>query len=208
MEIRKQIALGEREKRQIAEIYHHSFPASERMDFDIVEKRVESKELLLFIAYSDMQIVGFGVVNTLSSGSACLFEYLAIRQDKQSLGIGSKLLSHIIMALSSDDHVLGMLLEVEPIEGAPPKEVSMRKKRIAFYERFGATRLDIVPNYYMPDLSGSGYIPMSLMWLPLKAKESELSTKEIKEFIKRIYICSYSADPNNKQLMKILDGMK
>lgn len=208
MEIRQEHKLKSRQIRQISEIYSKSFPVFEQLPFSILEDSIRNQNRLLYIVEEGKEILGFAIVKPLSCEISYLLEYLAIKENKRSLGIGSTLLSHLIKSVSNRKNILGMLLEVEPIEGAPPDEARIRERRVHFYLKHGAIIVNEALSYCIPNLSGAGSIPMKLLWIPGYTTKSTISGKNLKECIISIYTDIYGTDQNNILLKSILDGLE
>lgn len=139
----------------VIDIYREAFPASERMDEAALRGSIESGRRSLWMLDRD----AFAIALDLRTASPWIFgEYLAVRADARSGGLGGTLLAAL--------HAVGrpVVLEVEDPEWAG----ELAARRIAFYERFGARRVPGTAGFVAPDLATPGSsVPMWLLALPV-----------------------------------------
>ncbi len=115
-------------------IYQASFPIEEKVLFDkIITRKLSSQCKYHLFAITDYQDV-IGMISIVCFDTFVFIFYLAIREDKQGLGLGEKTLAFIKKYYNKP-----IVLEVE-------KGITLnQKRRIAFYERNGFCQL---PYYY------------------------------------------------------------
>ena len=208
MEFLEGKSLSRSQLSQLREIYEKSFPESERLDFQILLDTVHTQNRVLYIAKEKEDVLGFAIINRLQCSIACLLEYIAVKEGNRSQGIGTAFLDYLVRIISNWENAEGILLEVEPMEGAPPDEVAIRERRIKFYLRNGASIIDGAASYCMPNLSGSGILPMKLLWIPVGTTKSIISGEKLKECILSIYSDVYGRSHDSSLVMSILDGLE
>ncbi len=173
---------------QIRSIYDTSFPASERDDFETVFLIPRGQATWVV---SDLnRIVGFAVIAWLPNGKHGLLEYAAVAPDVRSLGLGGRLLDAI-----TDESILEgrdrLVLEVEdPAEATSP---DWARRRILFYQRWGARPIRCLRRYFMPDFRNpSNRIPMILLDRPFQ-DTGDLSGDELRSLLTDIYELEYQS---------------
>lgn len=144
-------------------IYESSFPLTERLPFDEMIAYIRSGRRRLLVAECDSTVVGFAITSELVC-EVQLLEYLAVRSKQRSKGTGRRILDEVSGRLEKEGR-RGLLFEVEPQGRGNASEREDRKRRIAFYERAGATIVSGAPRYVMPNLADGQPLEMVLMWL-------------------------------------------
>lgn len=117
-------------------------------------------------------------------------EYFVIKKEFQSMGYGSKVLE---ILKSHFPDMNGLFLEIEHEDKASPNTT----KRIKFYEKNGAKKLDIK---YIHPTPGGGR-PMYLFYLPIK-KNLLPDREETLKVMKKAFEYLHSYIPNIKQIYK------
>ncbi len=139
-------------------IYRASFPAAERMGEDALRASIQSGGRRLWTLGS---VDAFAIALDLATAPPWVFgEYLAVRADARSGGLGGGLLGTL--------RGLGrpLVLEVEDPEWGG----DMAARRIRFYERHGARRVPGSEPFRAPDLETPGEsVPMWLLQVPADA---------------------------------------
>jgi len=131
-------------------------------------------------------VIGFAAAAVFKGVGAGLLRYLAVTPPEQSSGVGSALLA----ALARDFPVDGVLIECE-VPGRTGDMVQATR-RLAFYERWGAQRLECLEDYFMADFSKPGErIPMVLLWKPLMAVEQPRGQR-LRAALEAIFESSYA----------------
>ncbi|MBE0450404.1 MAG: GNAT family N-acetyltransferase [Clostridia bacterium] len=122
------------------------FPKGERKALDVFIRLFETGDYKLLIAFSETGIeVGYAFLYTIRKLSILWLDFIVIHPEFQGKGYGSKFFDKMS---SFYDSYIGMLLEVEIPEEANENQM----RRISFYERMGAVRLNL--KYYLPNEFG------------------------------------------------------
>ena len=207
MKIVRLSQFSEKLARQVEKTYESSFPPSQRVEFSKLVSSIASGERSAFVAQDADRVIGFAVTMPLARARIFFLEYIAVSAESRSSGAGSVLLKHIADTLLSLESAEGLLLEVEPPEG-PESDPSRR--RVRFYLRNGASLIHDVLSFCMPDLSGSGSVPMRLMWLPLIPGKT-IGNSSLRECVISIYCDAYEVAVDHPLLqaaLKDLDSVK
>jgi GNAT superfamily N-acetyltransferase len=142
--------------------YVHDFPIYERKTYDYLKKLLLGKQVKLLLAKNNaLHILGYAFIYEDKSEKIWWLEYIAITSEFRGCGIGSTFFKKIINFMAID--YLGMVLEVEIPNSPIGKELQLQYKRLKFYEKLGAKRLDV--DYYYPHQQG--FLPMYLYFFPL-----------------------------------------
>ncbi len=158
--------------RQTDEILVEAFPEEERRELEEVHSLLGSSELELLVPVENGEALGMLMVWNLPN--RVFLENFAVRKDRRSCGLGSKMLSFVRQYWQKS-----VILEVEPPAG------ETEQKRIAFYQRNGF-HLSYFP-YLMPNLRGAGEpLPLLLMSCPEKMEDKE-ARKAAEELYKTAY---------------------
>jgi GNAT superfamily N-acetyltransferase len=176
-----------------AAIYEESFPASERDATDDLLASIEAGRRDGYVASEDGVTVGMAVVLRLEGPPVAFLEYIAVDPRRRSRGIGADMLRQLRLELGG---LAGILLELEPPEGASGEERVTRERRLDFYLRNGAAIVDCAPRFRAPNLERPDeQIAFTLVWLPL-AREGEPppSGPFLRESVAAILTQSYELD--------------
>jgi GNAT superfamily N-acetyltransferase len=154
--------VSELDYQQILTIWEEAFPPSERSAHDTVSRRDST---WLWTAHSpDGTLIGFATALLLASSRTAYLEYLAVAPSRRGSGAGTALLSRIATDLRAEQSVCGVALEVEDPDRTTGND-PLVTRRIAFYERWGARPLDLLRDYFMPDLASPGNrVAMIILW--------------------------------------------
>lgn len=145
-------------------IYEQSFPLAIRAPWETIEHHRDDEELLVLLTESG-EVGGFALIRHLGPTLMTFVRYLAVDQSKRSTGLGSALVSGLVVRLA-DRGREALLLDVEAPFGEHAHE---DQRRIAFYERCGLALLD-VPGYAPPAHGGTDEeVPLLLMGMPTGA---------------------------------------
>lgn len=186
-----------RQKEEVSQIYHASFPPSERAAW---AERVDSGSW--FVAETEGRVVGLALVRSLSCPGIYLLEYMAVAEETRNQGIGSLLFRQTMRLLSRREGARGVLIEVEPEAQGSEQE----RRRIAFYSRNGAQEVPAVDGYCMPDLADeSKRVPMKLMWFPLN--DELISHSMLRACIVSIYMDVYKRAKDDPLLRSVLASL-
>jgi len=135
------------------------FPANELKDYKHFQKLLANEKYKLIWARQQEKIIGYALIYEFEHLPAIWLDYMAIDQQFRNAGYGS-LFFHKITQSKRDGYV-GTFVEVEiPEEDSDSREQQIR--RINFYERMGARRLNI--SYKLP--TNDGGLPLYLYFRP------------------------------------------
>jgi ribosomal protein S18 acetylase RimI-like enzyme len=187
----------------VENIYTVSFPPEERVDFASISADIRAGQHELHLVSQGRTPIGFAYIATLHSSQVSFGEYIAIAPEYRDRKIGSSLLQYLWATLR-ERNILGFVFEVEPEDEGTKEERSLRKRRIGFYQRNGADLVNCAPAYEMPNLSGTGSLRMSLMWIALAGGPQELRGELLRSCIRDIYVQIYDRGPNDSLLQGVL----
>ena len=183
---------------QIYESFERDFPENERKPLTHLENLMNTGTYDLLIAHDDIQTerVGYALVFRVPETKQLWIDFIAIEQAHQGKGLGSIFMKKIIETAAHD--MDGVLLEVEiPEVGNYESDENLylfQLRRIAFYERLGAIKLDV--DYVLP--SDDGGVPMYLYHIPL-TNVSSLGEDGIHRTVERVYRFIHSDVSKQKQ---------
>jgi ribosomal protein S18 acetylase RimI-like enzyme len=167
LKIRQAVELDGAAQAAFRRIYEDSFPPDQRDEPDILFATVASGRRLCYLAERGGAVAGLAVLLPLLGEEVTYLEYLAVDGSVRSRGVGGHLLEHVLARLAQgSSSVDGIVFEVEPPDEAEGSERLLRARRIAFYERHGATAVSCAPHYRVPALSADHELSFTLMWLP------------------------------------------
>jgi ribosomal protein S18 acetylase RimI-like enzyme len=194
---------------RLAGIYEVSFPPSERENTADLVASIAAGERLLYVARRDAELIGFAVVFSLDDLSVALLEYLAVDPQERNAGVGGALLTHLRTNLGSDSGALGMVLEVEPAEEVDREESTLRKRRIGFYLRHGASVVECAPRYRTPNLERRGEtVPFTLLWVPLSTEAPQkLAGTHLRRCVEAILTESYELSRDDPLVREVVDDL-
>jgi len=198
------VSIGRREhfdavaKATFAAVYQASFPASEREDTDSLLASIADGQRVCDVATIDSAVVGLAVSKSLSVPGTGALEYLAVDPEHRNRGLGAQFLAVLRQRLmAAQGPSLGYILEVERPEDADGAEQELRRRRIGFYERNGASVIACAPEYRAPDLAGPGSLRYVLMWLPAAGPQAPPMGTLLRELLTAVLTESYMLDPDD-----------
>ena len=200
----QQSQLDPRQAAQLRAIYETSFPPSERCDVSEFAAAIASGTYSLFSAVDGNDLLGFAMTLHLNRSNVHLLSYLAVAQHARSRGIGEKLVRGTAQLLQDNAHATALILEVESPDEGTSDERHLRERRIEFYRRLGAMRIDSAPHYRAPNLAGTGTLNFKLMWLPLIDSAKVPSGEQLKQLVRAIYLQSYKLAPDDPLVISSL----
>lgn len=137
-------------------------------------------KILLYRRAQDEELIGYSLVYLPESGDVFWMDYLAIMAKFQSHGYGQKLFEAVRQKYCGPFD--GMIFSVEHVDSDDPQQAQRQKRRIGFYEKLGAHRLQL--EFLQPWESGS--FPMYLYYKPKKTP-SVLSCSAQEEAVAQMY---------------------
>ena len=176
--------------------YQKDFPAPERKDqtrlLALLEKEVYK---LLILKYRlNSTILGYAFVHKLPFLQVLWLDYLAINPSFRGHGLGSAFLKMILTEYQP--LVTGMFIEVEIPNPKDPDKALTQNKRIRFYEKSGAKRLNIP--YLFPSIDGP--FPMFLYYLS-NVPLTTLSGSFINGTLNNVFRALHADVPNFKHVL-------
>lgn len=164
--------------------YEQAFPANERKSFAHIEQLMANSVYKLILAEQKIncvtETIGYALVSKIESTKQLWLDFIAIENHHQSSGYGSRLFNAIVDLYGQE--VLGMFIEIEIPDENTPEFYKQQLKRVTFYERLGALKLDIT--YLLP--SNEGPVPMYLYYYPI-SMETSLNRSIIRNTIEMVY---------------------
>lgn len=189
--------------RKAIEIYVNSFPPNERHTEEVVKRRLEKGLYKMFAGHLNDKVVAMALIYPLKNTDFILFDYMAVKREDRSKGIGTELVKALLNILRKDLNDKYLILEVEnPKYGNNKIE---RERRVKFYRQFGAKEMNRV-NYILPPLSGVTPTEMILMVLP-KYKNGKVSKKLVKKIIIQIYKELYNRNEDDPLLKSFINDI-
>ena len=165
------------------DIYMNAFPdENERERFDNFLKYLKRGETATDYCYHIVlakdegdRVIGGCVFNYFKKSNTGVIEFLAIRNDLQSGGIGTRLYKHVLKVLSEDAHrVSGVPLDYICCEiDSPEYSRAEIKKYLYFWNKNNFWRLDF--DYVQPALSADQE-PVNGLWFTISPQRSGAST--------------------------------
>ena len=155
------------------------FPANERKTIDQLRMLMDKGDYHLIVAeniiHNKVDRIGFAFVYMPSDSDFMWLDYLVIEKSHQSKGYGSLFFNYL---LQSRKNIKCMYIEVEIPTG---KDVN-QERRVNYYERLGAFRLNMAYQLPIPE----GGVPMYLYLSKLENSES-VAMAEVTDAIKRAH---------------------
>jgi hypothetical protein len=191
---------------QVGAVLEDRFAADERDDWDTLLSRHRAGRFLVAVAGSDEEpVAGVAVVALLPrTGSAALL-YLATHRDASVPGVGLCLMLFLREHLPAHGVTHGFLGEVERVEDtADPVESVVRRRRLAYYRRFGCRVVDRVPGYGMPDMTSGTLLPLHLVWLPAQTPLDDVGATLLTDLVTELYDVAYDRPADDALLRSVL----
>jgi ribosomal protein S18 acetylase RimI-like enzyme len=178
------------------DLYESAFPPEERDDTDkLVEGLLDGSRPCL-AARKAGDLAGFAVYSVLGETRIAFLEYLAVRPELRNQGIGAQLLQEFKRRIGERvPSMRGIVFEVDPPDDATGAEAQLRARRIAFYERNGATLVTELPRLVVPNLAGPGTLSMLMMWIGFSPAPVTLKGAPLRECIEALFVHGYWLDP-------------
>lgn len=176
--------------------FQNDFPADERKDYAHLEKLMTKRKYRLLLARHKVfnEIIGYAFVYQIDNQKVLWLDYMAIDVKFQNAGYGTLLFNKI--AESKEEGIVGMFLEVE-IPNEEDGEYQDQIRRIRFYERLGAKRLEF--RYELP--TNNGGFPMHLYFSP-SSNVRVLPKEQIKETIASAFEYIHSDVSQRDEILK------
>ena len=179
-------------------IYVENFPPYDRKPFAMFAQLQD--RITVYVAREQQLMIAFGVVLPLPQMPAYYMSYFAVDQDKHGQGIGSRLFQYVIQDLHDNTSSQALVWEVEVPHTGDPIALS----RVQFYERQGAELIAAITSYVMPT-GPDTFMPMRIMWCPVRELMPPAILAQGREWIEGIYAAVYTRWPH--LLTQILEGL-
>lgn len=167
-------------------IYTDSFPEWEREDPDHILKNIQSGVYKMMAYLEGGEVVGFYILDVNALLNYTLFSFLAIKESKRGLGIGSKLCLDAIDYFHTKIESDWLLIEAE-------------ERQAKLYERLGFSRLSL--DYRVPAFNSDESVSMNLMLLN---ESPALNSNSLKEIVKDMFCRGYSLDKGDERIVEQL----
>lgn len=149
---------------QIYEYMKKQFPPNEMYSFKTFIQLFNNNQykILLYKRNTDNVLVGYALVYTIESSNILWLDYIAILPEYSSHGYGSSLFKALWQKYCGPFD--GILFSVEHVSQTNPELAERQKRRLNFYARLGAHKLNA--NFLLPCDDGS--LPMYLYYKPCR----------------------------------------
>ena len=164
------------------EVYIDNFPDDERESLDnliyYLQAKINHKEYRYHISLvknDNAKIVGGAIYNYYPECKSGVIEFLAVKKDLQSNGIGTLIYHHVLKVLQNDANQTGrnkleyIFCEID----SPEYSTDSIKKYLYFWDKQNYKHLDFT--YIQPALS-ENQNPVSGLWLTVSPQNSVMAT--------------------------------
>lgn len=182
---------------RVVDIYLDVFPASERKSPDVFWGALRSEEFFMFELADKERALGMAIAHRLNGVGAVLLEYMGVRRDRWSHGLGQRLFRDI--AGYPDFSGLVTLLEVEKAGGDDPR--GERARRQQFYRELGCREVEGL-DYVMPQIEAAKPPPMDLLVFADPPRHSVEKTT-VQNWVAAIYRDVYRRSTDDVQFSRM-----
>lgn len=142
--------------------FEKDFATDERIDYEHLKMLIDKKKYKLLLAKHKVfnEIIGYAFIYEIDSQKVLWLDYMAIEAKFKNAGYGTLLFNKI--AELKFNGIIGMFMEVEIPDAKDEACREEQTRRITFYERLGAKRLNF--EYQLP--TNNGGLPMYLYFRP------------------------------------------
>lgn len=180
-------------------VYEAGFPVALRAPFEALLD-VERGERSLALTTGAGPVLGLALVRNLPGTAWTFLRYFVIAAERRGTGLGG-----VLWRMLTEDlvqrHSTWLLFDVEDPDdrAASAGERAERERRVRFYQRLGASLLDV--SGYQPPAHGepgATVIPLRLMAARLGAAESPQPERpELADMVRAVYSGRYGAGPES-----------
>jgi GNAT superfamily N-acetyltransferase len=177
-------------------IYEEGFPPHERADFAAITTARRDDELALALV-SGGQPAGFAMLRPLGSTGWIYLRYLVVDDARRSQGLGGQLWEQLTARFRDAGYTLLVFDVEDPDEpGCEPDQAELRRRRIRFYQRNGASLLPVT-GYRSPEIVAgtSGWFPMLLMSAPLAGRPAAPDPGQAGAIVAAVYRFRWELEP-------------
>jgi len=200
--------LGSGDIETLRRIYEDGFPAHQRSDFATLIDSKEDGEFALALMRGP-QPCGFAMLRELGPSGWVYLRYFVVDTRHQGQGLGGIMWDQLTARLAAAGSTLLVFDVEDPAEaGRDAVKARTRLRRIAFYERHGASVLP-VSGYRTPG-SGpdhQGWTPMLLMTAPLAGRPSVTSPDQADAIVSAVYRYRWQLSPEHPQVKAVQPGI-
>ncbi|MBK9935482.1 MAG: GNAT family N-acetyltransferase [Cytophagaceae bacterium] len=184
---------------QFEEVYTDAFPANERQPLRVILDRINHKKETLLAAFIDVELVAFALLFELQNTEYYLLDYLAIKKDHRSKGLGGEMLKKVLEFSFAKNK--SILLEVDHPNNS--ENELQNTNRIKFYQKYGAKIIDNLI-YELPDLEKKNNPTFQFLMIIQKDRTiDKISGKEIKVILEQLYYQLYEGIFDEDKLKKM-----
>jgi GNAT superfamily N-acetyltransferase len=211
------------EARGALEICHEAFPIEEldpdehllecfRLTSAEVSKRERSDHY--WAAVDNGVVIGIAFFNYIKETHLGFIPYLAVRSQVKGKGLGTQLYQALVARIEADsesmgDPASGVCFEVEKLDGIINEEMRIvRSRRIRFYERLGAVRLDGIKFTAPPLGENLPPVPYDIMFHPLAVKSRVYPRPLLEDVIKTIAGYGYGMDAQDVYYRMAMESLQ
>jgi GNAT superfamily N-acetyltransferase len=189
----------------VRRIYEDSFPPHQRAGFGSLLDGRQPGELALALTGPDGPC-GFAMLRPLGTTGWIFLRYFVVDASQRGQGLGGVLWEQLTAALRDAGYALLVFDVDDPDEhGCPPEEVTIRWRRIAFYQRHGGALLPVT-GYRTPDEDDDGqphWTPMLLLAAGLgPADPPTAAAAGLRAVVEAVYRYRWSLAPEHPQVLR------
>lgn len=148
-------------------VYHQAFGKSGAKPEKIIRNMFKKQICYLHVVMDKDNVTAMAITGKLVNSRALIIDYLAVREDLRSHGLGEKLLEYIKKWCVEKLHLEGIVIEVE----SEPSEENL--KRISFWQKNNFELTEYIHHYiWVPETYQAMLVKLvSNSNLPLKGEE-------------------------------------
>lgn len=161
-------------------IYENSFPKLERENSKTIYKKIRDGSYKMIAFIDNNAVKGFYIIDLIQEFA--LVTFLAVKVDCRGLGIGSELCKHAISFFNDSKRLKWLFIEAE-------------FRQSLLYEKLGFKKLKF--DYFVPLFGNKKSIKMNFLAIQ---KNKNLTQKELKNIISKIFLDGYSLSKKDKRL--------
>ncbi len=183
---------------QIYEDMKKQFPSCEMYTFKTFVQLLNNNKykILLYRRNTDNVLVGYALVYIIENSNVLWLDYIAVLTEYSSHGYGSSLFKALWQKYCGPFD--GIMFSVEHVCNNDPKLAERQKRRLNFYERLGAHRLNA--DFLLPCDDGS--FPMYLYYKPRRDCASVSRSVQIQSITQMYDYCFFNLK-HRKELLPL-----
>lgn len=209
---------------QVEWIYEQSFPVEERDPFEHILQAIRRREAggaeecehcHFQVAVEGHQALAAAFFNYYPRTRMGFIAYLAVHPTRRSLGLGAQLYRRVVESVQQEAHsagetkAVGVVFEVEAPELSRDEgEQSLRRRRIAFYQRSGAMLLPGLDLIAPPLGHGLPEMPYKIMFHPLAGARLPLERRDLEDIVETVLGCSYGLPSDSPYYRRTLASIR